>query len=123
MTEHLRDSAPDARLTLSEAAALIDSLTLVRPPASTVYRWVDKGVRGRRLASVWVGGRVYTTRSAVEEFLRNDPAFRSLVRTPEAPRPAPVMVSGLHDRMERGRSIEAARAHLKQRVFRLVLCC
>jgi hypothetical protein len=123
MSDYIPFSAPDARLTPSEAAALIDSLTQIRPPSSTVYRWMNKGVRGRKLTSLWVGGRVYTTRSAVEEFLRQDPVLGPRVRSPEAPRPVPPVTSGLYDRVERRRSIEAARAHLKQRVFHLLLCC
>jgi hypothetical protein len=123
MSDYIRFAAPDARLTLSEAAALIDSLTRIRPPNATVYRWMSKGVRGRKLASLRVGGRVYTTRSAVEEFLREDSLLGSRVRPPEAPRPLPLVTSGLCDRVGRQRSIEAARAHLKQRVFHLLLCC
>jgi hypothetical protein len=123
MSDFIPFSAPDARLTQSEAAALIHSLTKVRPPSATVYRWMSKGVRGRKLASLRVGGRVYTTRTAVEEFLKEDPLLGSRVRSPEAPRPVPPVTSGLYDRVERRRSIGAARAHLKQRVFHLLLCC
>ncbi len=124
MSDYIPFSAPDARLTPSEAATLIDSLTRIRRPSSaTVYRWMSKGVRGHKLASLWVGGRVYTTRPAVEEFLKEDPVLGPRMRSPEAPRPAPLVASGLDAQEKRRQSIEAARAHLKQRVFHLLLCC
>ena len=39
---------------------------------STVYRWVTKGSRGRKLESVMVGGVRYTTVEALERFLSCD---------------------------------------------------
>ena len=40
---------------------------------STVYRWVTKGARGKKLESRLVGGVRYTTRAALHHFLQNDP--------------------------------------------------
>jgi hypothetical protein len=36
----------------------------------TLWRWVTKGVRGRKLEAVRVGGSLYTSREAVERFSR-----------------------------------------------------
>ncbi|MEM9353572.1 MAG: DUF1580 domain-containing protein [Planctomycetota bacterium] len=40
---------------------------------STVYRWVTKGARGKKLESRLVGGVRYTTRVALQRFLQDDP--------------------------------------------------
>ena len=37
---------------------------------ATVFRWALRGVRGKRLATVIVGGARYTTRSAVLVWIR-----------------------------------------------------
>lgn len=62
----------DDLLTLTEAANLIPG----RPPdRTTVSRWVNHGIRAARgelvrLDHVRVGGRVLTTKAAVERFLQ-----------------------------------------------------
>jgi hypothetical protein len=40
---------------------------------STVYRWVTKGARGKKLESRLVGGVRYTTRAALHQFLQGVP--------------------------------------------------
>jgi hypothetical protein len=52
-------------LTLREAAALLPG----SPNRSTMHRWAHRGIRGVRLATILVGGRRYTTREAIEEFI------------------------------------------------------
>jgi len=49
---------------------------------ATVWRWVLHGVRGRKLASIHVGGRRYITRSDLDTFLRegSGTSARSLQR-------------------------------------------
>ena len=51
------------RLTLGEVASMLDV------HISTVWRWVLRPVRGRKLRSHLVGARQYVDRSALEEFL------------------------------------------------------
>ena len=51
---------------LSEAPQLIPS----RPSPRTVWRWVLRGSRGRRLETVLIGGSRFTSREAIERFLR-----------------------------------------------------
>jgi hypothetical protein len=52
-------------LTLRQAAALLPG----NPNRSTIHRWTHHGVRGVRLATILVGGRRFTTRDAIEEFI------------------------------------------------------
>lgn len=40
------------------------------PHVNSVWRWVNKGVRGRKLAVVHIGGRVYTSKEALREFFQ-----------------------------------------------------
>ena len=40
---------------------------------STVYRWMTKGVRGRKLESLLIGGVRYTTLEALNRFLKLTP--------------------------------------------------
>lgn len=56
-----------------------------RPHVSTVWRWVNQGVRGHRLEAVAVGGRVFTTRQAIERFLDALNCARSKPPQPERP--------------------------------------
>jgi hypothetical protein len=51
-------------LSLSEAARSQP----VRRNVSTLWRWVQRGVRGVRLQTILVGGRRYTSREALERF-------------------------------------------------------
>lgn len=51
------------------------------PRPSTLWRWRLKGVRGVRLACWYVGTKVYTTRQAVDDFLRGCTAVA--LETPE----------------------------------------
>ncbi len=40
-----------------------------RPALSTTWRWILKGIRGRRLESGMIGGRRFTTKEAIARFL------------------------------------------------------
>lgn len=46
----------------------LESLGACRPHMSTIYRWLSSGVGGRRLATVRVGGRTYTSKAALARF-------------------------------------------------------
>ncbi len=58
-------------LAIHRLPAYIERLTNDRPSLSTVWRWVLKGTRGRKLQSTLVGGRRYTQREWVRDFLTN----------------------------------------------------
>lgn len=55
----------DDFLSPKDAAKIIPG----RPHISTVWRWMNRGVRGRRLRSTLIGGRRYIPREAIREFL------------------------------------------------------
>lgn len=59
-----------------------------RPSASTVWRWVTKGVRGIRLESTRLGGFNYVSDEALQTFLNaiNEPSIQPPAKT--APRSA-----------------------------------
>ncbi len=52
-------------LSLRDAAREIPS----RPHINTLRRWILRGSRGRKLEAQMIGGRWYTTRDALREFL------------------------------------------------------
>ncbi len=55
----------DEYLSLSQAARELPG----RPHVSTLHRWRLRGVRGARLRTCLVGGRRFTTRDWLEEFI------------------------------------------------------
>jgi hypothetical protein len=57
---------PADSLTLRQAAELLPG----EPTRSTLSRWAHHGVRGVKLATFLVGGRRYTTKDAIDQFVR-----------------------------------------------------
>lgn len=56
-------------LTLDEAARLRPAGRSGRPAhVSTIYRWVARGIRGVRLEAIRIGGRLYTSMEALQQF-------------------------------------------------------
>jgi formamidopyrimidine-DNA glycosylase len=41
-----------------------------RPSVSTLWRWINRGVRGERLSTVKIGGTNYVSEAELERFLR-----------------------------------------------------
>lgn len=58
------DVATEKLLTLAQAAKHLPG----RPSICTIWRWRNRGIKGRRLESVQVGGRVYTSLEALARF-------------------------------------------------------
>ena len=52
-------------VTLAESRNLFPT----RPHISTIWRWIQRGTRGHRLDTCYVGGRRYTSHEAVARFL------------------------------------------------------
>jgi len=50
-------------------AAGVEELTGRRPAPTTVWRWLKKGIRGHKLASVRVMGQVFTSREEIRRWL------------------------------------------------------
>lgn len=63
-------------VTTEKVIAIKDVPTLVpgRPALMTVYRWLNRGVRGRRLETVLVGGKRYTSQEAITRFIEETTA-------------------------------------------------
>ncbi len=68
MAINLENESP---ITLAETPHHVPKRNGKRMHYSTVYRWVTKGVRGRRLESLLVGGVRYTTIEALRRFLHS----------------------------------------------------
>ena len=45
-----------------------------RPHISTIYRWLERGVRGVKLESFCVGSRRYVTQKAIDQFIERTTA-------------------------------------------------
>jgi hypothetical protein len=77
------DMSREALLSMSQAARVRPLGRLGRPThPSTVYRWISRGVRGRKLESLRLGGTLYTSREALQR-------FADLLTGETAPTPAP----------------------------------
>lgn len=62
---HKLDLLTEDVISVSQAAREIPG----RPHFSTVWRWANRGIGGTKLATVNVGGRIFTSRQAVNRFL------------------------------------------------------
>jgi hypothetical protein len=72
------DISTETLISLPEAAALLPN----RPSLCALWRWRTRGVRGRRLESVLIGGTPYTSVEALQRFAAQQgdgpaPAIRS----------------------------------------------
>jgi hypothetical protein len=63
-------------ITLSQAAALLPG----RPHLSTLHRWRLTGIRTIRLKTALVGGRRFTTRTWLQEFIEQTTAAADVER-------------------------------------------
>lgn len=61
----------EQRILLSEVPDLLPKRNGKKVHYSTVYRWANKGTRGRKLESHLIGGIRYTTLEALERFCSN----------------------------------------------------
>ena len=101
----------ESLLSLSEAARACPAVDGKKPHCSTLWRWMQKGVRGVRLEHVKIGRRIVTTRPALEVF------FRELADAP-MPSPSPSPSRG-RTHKQRERDISAARATLADHGFKV----
>ena len=60
------DLSKESLLTVKDARKELPG----RPSINTIYRWFWKGVRGIKLESVRVGGRVFTSKEACCRFVK-----------------------------------------------------
>lgn len=85
-------------VTLSEACRLI-------PPGgvspATMARWIQRGVRGAKLATIFIGGRRLTSREAVQRFITAQNADDT---------PSPAITAAQRQRQAEAAQKELARA-------------
>ena len=73
-----------------------------RPHVSTIWRWVNRGIRGIKLETVMVGGRRFTSREALER-------FHQRITAASAGEPLPVRTT-----RQLARDIDQARRELEE---------
>ena len=75
------DLSNETLLTLAQATKFLGG----RPSVATLWRWRTRGVRGRRLESLNLGGKVFTSLEALQRFAEQSdddagPTLRSPAR-------------------------------------------
>ena len=63
------DTKEEVLLSLTQAAAAVPPVDGKRPHVSSIWRWMNVGIRGVHLEHVRVGRRVCTSRDALERFM------------------------------------------------------
>jgi hypothetical protein len=96
------DIGTERLLTLAQAAALLPD----RPSVCTLWRWRTKGVRGRRLESLILRGKVYTSVEALQRFAEEQGGLDGGVVTADSSR--------LRSPATRERDIERAELELAE---------
>ena len=98
----------ESLLTFSQAAAALPAIGGKRPHASSLWRWSKKGVQGIRLECRQIGGRLVTSREALDRFTKalaeREPTHR-VGHSPGRPRKA---------KTDRQAQIEAAEISLRK---------
>lgn len=62
------DLGTETPLTLSEAALIVPRLSGKPAKVRTLYKWARQGVRGISLETAMIGGRLVTSRQALDRF-------------------------------------------------------
>ena len=91
------DPKNEQLLTLAEACRSIPPRGVSR---ATLFRWIQKGVRGAILATIKIGGRTLTSQQAIDSFITS-------MNSSDAPQTAPSFTAEQRSRMS-----AAARATL-----------
>lgn len=63
----------EALLRIAGIPAYLESLGVLPPHPSTIHRWISQGVGGRRLGTIRIGGRSYTSKEALVRFVEVQP--------------------------------------------------
>jgi excisionase family DNA binding protein len=75
----------DNEILTAERFSVTETAHRLNVHVSTVWRWIHRGIRGRRLETVRVGGRRFVLRKTLENYLNNEPISES--ETPVTPIP------------------------------------
>lgn len=100
-------------LSLTEATRVIPPIDGKRPHASSVWRWINVGIRGVQLEHLRIGRRVVTSREALERF------FQALAETPTSQRPAQTWELRPRTEKQRQKALARAREELKTHGIKL----
>ena len=63
----------EALVLVAGIPAYLESLGALPPHPSTIQRWISQGVGGRRLGTIHIGGRSYTSKEALARFVEGRP--------------------------------------------------
>jgi hypothetical protein len=75
------DIARESLIRMARVAAIVPD----RPSLCTIWRWRTRGVGGRKLETVTIGGRTYTSVEAVARFAHQQGGSDApVIRTPAA---------------------------------------
>ena len=87
-----------------------------RPSYSTWWRWWKRGIKGKRLETVCIGGRRYTTAEAVQRWVAAVTAAAAGEPTPAAGEPSPANCEPASTRssLERDRAVAQAQRELAE---------
>lgn len=67
-TEIIQQVLTEELITLPEATAELQKITGKRLSRATIHRWVQRGVRGRKLEAARIGNEFYTSRESIHRF-------------------------------------------------------
>jgi hypothetical protein len=99
-------------VTFTEAAKRVPRINGRRPHPSSFYRWATRGLKGAKLETLKVGGRLCTSLEAVERFFRELAEKGPIHRRPVSPEK-----SGGRSESQRERAIAQAEQDLERAGF------
>ena len=67
------DTESESLISINEAPSHIPT----RPHVATVWRWIQRGVRGVKLETALIGGKRYTSQEAIQRFIEGTTAASS----------------------------------------------
>jgi len=98
-------------MSIPEAARYIGTLSGRKPTVSTIHRWIQKGVRGRKLPSRRLGGLHLICRSDIDAFMASDCAQSHCTS-----KPTPTPVAFKSRQSHRQHRINACHEELAQKL-------
>ena len=75
---------------IAQAARWFEERTGKRPSVAAIYRWVGRGIKGRRLETVRAGRDLFTSEEACSRFMHGDSVQAVTVVTVQADAPVKV---------------------------------
>ena len=88
-------------ITIAQAAKWFEGRTGKKPSVAAIYRWVGRGVKGRRLESVRAGRDLFTSEEACSRYMHGPDPEAVVVVTVQAAEPVRVTDGTDADVLER----------------------